>query len=586
MTDPASFGPLLDPDASEEELRALEERLRRDPAAADTVARLIYIDGLLWEEARPKAVPGRRRSRRWIALGAAAAAVLLLLWLPWRLFSGGPVARIESVRGTSVVLTGAVEVPAATGVAIASGSGFRTSGAGSAATLAFPDGTRLEIGPDTTLEDLGDDGAGKRLRLKRGTIRAAVTPQPPERPMRLATPHGDARVLGTILRLLVDPDPLKGTRLDVEEGKVRLENRQGQGVVVASGHFAVAAAGVELLARPLRSAALALVEKMPSRSWAQIPGTAVRAVAADPARYPKIQGGVGFSSLTESWSGGVLDTRRERLVLWGGGHSNYWGNELYAFDIPTTTWLRLTEPTPDPALDQEAGPDGRPTSRSTYSGLAYLAHVDRLFSHAGGLAGGSAGKVDQTWTFDFATSTWSRRNPPTNPGGGFGCNASYDPATRKVWWGSGRLSFAGLWSYDYEANAWTRHTQDNFSGCTSAVDLKRGFLVVVGNGEVFSYDIRRGTPRKEAWPTAGGEGLLGKPGPGFDYDPDRDRFVGWAGGAVFELDPETKAWRSQDVPGAPASNRNGLYGRWRYVPSLKAFIAVTQVDANVHLYKP
>ena len=39
-----------------------------------------------------------------------------------------------------------------------------------------------------------------------------------------------------------------------------------------------------------------------------------------------------------AWSGGTVDTVKGRLLVWGGGHSDYWGNELYALDVAS---LRL-----------------------------------------------------------------------------------------------------------------------------------------------------------------------------------------------------------------------------------------------------
>jgi len=47
-----------------------------------------------------------------------------------------------------------------------------------------------------------------------------------------------------------------------------------------------------------------------------------------------------------AWSGGALDPvpGRERLLVWGGGHADYAGNEIYAFDLNSLSWQRLTEP--------------------------------------------------------------------------------------------------------------------------------------------------------------------------------------------------------------------------------------------------
>src|SRR6185436_5764328 len=89
-----SFDPLFDPDATPEEIEALQEKVRRDPEAAETAARLIYVDGLLWASARK--TTARRKRWPWImvALGAAAAAVVVALLL--RAPSG---AKLESEKG-------------------------------------------------------------------------------------------------------------------------------------------------------------------------------------------------------------------------------------------------------------------------------------------------------------------------------------------------------------------------------------------------------------------------------------------------------------------------------------------------------
>jgi len=94
---------------------------------------------------------------------------------------------------------------------------------------------------------------GKRLSLTQGTLRAVVAKQPIDHPMILQTPHGEAKVVGTTLRILIDSDPAKGTRLEVEEGKVELGDLAGRTVSVESGHYAVAADGAGLVAKPISS---------------------------------------------------------------------------------------------------------------------------------------------------------------------------------------------------------------------------------------------------------------------------------------------------------------------------------------------
>lgn len=316
-------------------------------------------------------------------------------------------------------------------------------------------------------------------------------------------------------------------------------------------------------------------------TWLAVPNSHMRAVAPTNGQFAGTWGVGGPGMVLAAWGGGALDTKRSRLILWGGGHADYYGNELYAFDIPTLTWSRLTDPFVNPVMDQEVNADGTPNSRHTYSGLAYLAHADRFFGQAGSLAGVGFAACDKSWTFDFVAKKWTNRAPATTSGGGFGVCCAYDPATKKLWWGNG----SGLWSYDHDANTWTKHNGDGFYYHTATVDTKRGTLVVVGNGEVFAYDVKNANYAKQPWTTTGGDAVIAKGNVGLDYDPVSDRIVAWRGGAPCLLNPETKVWTAGNATGAPGEGSNGIYGRWRYVPSVNAFVVVTSIDDNVYFYK-
>jgi hypothetical protein len=105
----------------------------------------------------------------------------------------------------------------------------------------------MELGAETTLERIEERPAGKRVQVGRGAILVEAAHQPQGRAITLVTPHGEARIVGTVLHLNVDP---AATRLEVMEGKVEL-TRAGAGTIdVYSGFVAVAAPGVELAARP------------------------------------------------------------------------------------------------------------------------------------------------------------------------------------------------------------------------------------------------------------------------------------------------------------------------------------------------
>jgi hypothetical protein len=110
----------------------------------------------------------------------------------------------------------------------------------------------VELRPNTAAVFPAAD-AGKRIQVERGVVRAQVAKQPAGQPMVFQTPHSDATVVGTTLRLIVDPDPKDGTRLDVEEGKVRLLRKlDGKSVDVTTGHYAIVATGIPLASRLAR----------------------------------------------------------------------------------------------------------------------------------------------------------------------------------------------------------------------------------------------------------------------------------------------------------------------------------------------
>jgi len=153
-------------------------------------------------------------------------------------------ATIEKAEGRVTVLGGSdVTAPRP----LLAGQGIETAGRDGAATLAFADRTQVILAPGTEIRDVFDHG-GKRLALVRGRVDAVVSKQPPGRPFILVTPHGEARVLGTTLRLSVDA---AGTRLDVFEGSVHLSRPDGKSVDVAAAHSALAAPGADLAARPI-----------------------------------------------------------------------------------------------------------------------------------------------------------------------------------------------------------------------------------------------------------------------------------------------------------------------------------------------
>jgi len=156
-------------------------------------------------------------------------------------------ATLQRVEGQVFLVQGNERRPATASAEILSGHGIAIA-AGST-VLRYPDGTAVELGPESRVARFFED-EGKRLELTQGSLRATVVKQPAGRPFAVLTPHGEARVAGTTFRLTVKAGV---TRLEVTEGKVQLKGPAGKPVDVGVGHFGVATAGVEPAARPVTS---------------------------------------------------------------------------------------------------------------------------------------------------------------------------------------------------------------------------------------------------------------------------------------------------------------------------------------------
>ncbi|MGH8218645.1 MAG: Kelch repeat-containing protein [Steroidobacteraceae bacterium] len=57
-------------------------------------------------------------------------------------------------------------------------------------------------------------------------------------------------------------------------------------------------------------------------------------------------GRAGFAAITEAWNGSVLATRfgnSGSLVVFGGGHDDYFGSDVHAFDLSRREWRRISD---------------------------------------------------------------------------------------------------------------------------------------------------------------------------------------------------------------------------------------------------
>jgi hypothetical protein len=331
-----------------------------------------------------------------------------------------------------------------------------------------------------------------------------------------------------------------------------------------------------------------------SLGWYQIPNTLLQPVCPN---IPQIQGAIGCQGVIAAWNGGIADTNRNRLLFTGGGHQNYWGNEVYSLNLSDLTLTRINNPvfpSSIPSCTEDWGNPptvpSTPAARETYSGLAYLQHLDKMWLFGGAL-GTSGCRSTGMWMLDLPTLTWQRMDPTNGTQETVYTDinyADYDPQTKLVY-----VYIANndvLASYNPDTNTMTELLNHNSYGVgaysNGVLDPKRHLFVILGAGFAGSYDLTTTPPtfRKFSSQTVGCSGIQGPNYPGLAYDPVQDKIVGWAGGnTVYLFDTPTLTCTAVTYPGGPpAQQTNGTYGRWRYFPALNVFAVVNDWKQNAY----
>ncbi len=356
-----------------------------------------------------------------------------------------------------------------------------------------------------------------------------------------------------------------------------------------------------LTGRTTLSASERVLVKMSADSWISLPGTAfgtfckVHQVSA-------LEGNGGCAMAINAWSGGVFDEHRRKMLVIGGGHMDYWGNEVSGFDLASASWS-LVKPASSlggASAPSEPMPDGNPVSRHTYDGLAFMRHLSQVFMF-GGATAPNGYSVNSTWWFDPAKGVWrAKGNAPRSGAGHYYMASAYDPVTRKVYV---RDETAFL-TYDPDADRWSGsivnfgnppyypRMQTHHYRRGVILPAQRLFLAAGGTlkspvaPDVFVYDLDGQRDATGTYRMSGDTSVISVAGLGLDVDTRSGALVAWAGGAPAIMDPATWHWRRGSSRGAPVQPvGNGTFGRFRYIPYLNVFILVNRPEEDVHFYK-
>jgi hypothetical protein len=342
---------------------------------------------------------------------------------------------------------------------------------------------------------------------------------------------------------------------------------------------------------------------MPTKpGWYSVPNSELENVCPAPTPTYDFRGNCRY--VIAAWNGGIADTKTNRLIVWGGGHADYAGNELYAFDLNSLRIERLDDPSPVNSTGKcvETLSDGKPNSRHTYAALAFIAHANRMFSFGGSLNQcGFLGNA--TWTLDLKTLQWKEMKPEGGaPAAAPGAIADYDPNSQTVF----LHDTADLWQYDFEKNRYKKaggNQAINYH-MNGVIDPKHRIFLAIGaagsaGGGLKVISIAPGSNyAMRDWTSSASSTcgpLLSASYPGLAYDSALERIVGWPnfGDTVYVFDPDTKSCTTSTFSGGPPDSShqgpphtsNGTFGRFRYFPDKDVFVLINQANSNVFILR-
>jgi hypothetical protein len=372
-------------------------------------------------------------------------------------------------------------------------------------------------------------------------------------------------------------------------------------------------------------AAPAWVKEIPPGTWAAASKNTLADV--DPARDKEVNNSGGAkwkdnqTSVTGAWNGGAFCAgygRSGSLVLCGGGHADYYGNEVYAFDMETCLWARLTNPYRTPKFPIEDGiwPDGTPSVSHTYDQVDYHpgTHSFVMLKTQWDNTGGKSAPVVAMFSLDNllppdnnANRDANKKNWRLSPrhkdnytsSGGW---SVYDPK-RDLFWANGGSGNKAFVSFDPKPEAPGGRfgvfvSYPSRAGATDAVAAYDPvndiilYTVFRRASNIFAIDLSNpgagieanvkitqgGTPPKEV-----------KSQHGWEWSSTRGAFLYYhEGTGVYEFKQQGPDWRKSEwrwsLLTSPANKtgpadppKNGIYSRFRVVRYADAEVAIAAI---------
>lgn len=185
-----------------------------------------------------------------------------------------------------------------------------------------------------------------------------------------------------------------------------------------------------------------------SGRWGEIPGGTLADVDPDPGRTAAWAGSGGQAEIVNAWGSMWTDPLTGRQWRWGGGHSNYRGNELYYRDllVASPAWVRVNEPSDlgEPwATTYGHGvgtattySDGRIRSSHAFNAFVWVPGIGPVMAGLSSRATDGGNGSMALVTFNTSTGAATFSSTATSSGNGTPVAACYDStrgASGSIW---------------------------------------------------------------------------------------------------------------------------------------------------------
>ena len=294
------------------------------------------------------------------------------------------------------------------------------------------------------------------------------------------------------------------------------------------------------------------------------------------------QGRMGLCAITEAWNGAVFASGfgdNGGMIVFGGGHNDYFGSDTHAFDLQSRQWSRLTDGfttgKPDAygagAVYPDAEyPDGSPLPPHTCEYLQYDPVENDLLLFKGQTELGPDVKATaRPHILQLHTRSWRRgpRQPTAHLNSG-GCT-TWDQKRRLLWGHSGDagggnafLSFQPDGSHaDGTFGSWGTHYPSKLSGVADhnvmQIDPLRDIIVIAVHAQNELIAIDPNQPEKTPFVLhSSAPRPLIRPFSALEYAANLDAFIYYSathGAAIFSV----------SAPDGP-SIREYVDGTWQW----------------------